>query len=462
MAESKNTRELPKPEGIEKNYVEYTRYDDSKKWVTDNESKFRESLLDHRSPSQKLVDWAHKHPLPALLLALSLLVLLVSAVLLSVFFAGMPVLFMAIGLTFAIALPLFTSLGIAFSQTSDRSIDDFISGLPSQYAHTYTLEERQERVKNALDSMGDRSMRAEATKIVEEQKRQFATKVYNVPVAIQVQEKLRKVLQDAPENFPLKEDFPISGRPKGEKNDYFRFSDGYSIKPNYFETPEDAQNKVIFFVYFIQEIFGIKLKYPTKGEEAGITTGYNPVTYGSYYTDISGDQLDKIINSDITQLRDKAKEFYDHWKATQENIKTVRSCEKVIVAALTTWAHDDRYCQDVVWNVNKELLKVGDGLKIIKSINGVFEWNFCIRAFKGKIIDDDTKANYDEMKVHLNKVFGKDTCTVGYSTFEETTGTELEKNESVRIDLKIRIKPTEVSPIEEPQVEQKRIPILKT
>lgn len=462
MAESKNTRELPKPEGIEENYVEYTRYDDSKKWVDDNTSQFRQSLLDHRSGWQKFVDWAHTHPLPALLLTLSLLVLFVSAVLLPVFFAGMPVLFMAIGLTLAIALPLFTSLGIAFSQTSYKPIEDFISGLPSQYAHTYTLKERQERVKNALDLMGDRSMRAEATKIVEEQKRQFATKVYNVPAAIKVQEKLRKVLQDAPENFPLKEDFPLGGRPKGEKNDYFRFSDGYSLKPNYFEIPEDAQNKVIFFVHFIQEIFGIKLKYPTKGDEAGITTGYNPVIHGSYYTDISGVQLDKMIDSDITQLRGRAKEFYDHWKATQENIKTVRSCEHGIIAALTTWAQDDRYCQDVVRNVEKELLKVRDGLKIIKSTNGVFEWNFCIRAFKGKIIDDDTKANYDEMKAHLNKVFGKDTCTVGYSTFEETTGTELKKNESVRIDLKIRIKPTEVSTREEPQVQQKRIPILKT
>lgn len=110
MAEAKNTRGLPKPEGIEENYVEYTRYDDSKKWVTDNETQFRNLLLAHRSLWQKLVDWAHRRPLPALLLALSLLILLVSAVLLSVFFAGMPMLFMAVGLTIAITLPLFTSL----------------------------------------------------------------------------------------------------------------------------------------------------------------------------------------------------------------------------------------------------------------------------------------------------------------------------------------------------------------
>jgi hypothetical protein len=149
MAEDRK-EQVFEPEGLEKEFIDWKRYQESRAWVNDNQKNFCQVLLSHRSLWQKLVDWGDKHPIAYAAIVTTTSLLIIGGLLLSIFLGGMPLL-MLIGLLLIIPLVL-PVIDMVRHKTSDAPIRDFFFALRSQYAESYLTETRQTDLKNALDS----------------------------------------------------------------------------------------------------------------------------------------------------------------------------------------------------------------------------------------------------------------------------------------------------------------------
>lgn len=429
MSEEQITRKTPEPEGQVKDYIEYERNQDNRTWVQGNEKRIRQSLLNSRSFWQLLVDWAHKFPIPYAAIAISAPLLITGALLLSVFFGGMPFLFMGVGAGCAILLSVLVSVGVALGKTSDEFISDFCSALRPQYADTYTQKERKDPLDNALNSM-ESSVRAAANKIIEEQKTEFDNKEYEVPLGIQAKEKMRKIFEGIPDDFPLAKDFKDSDIARckiNEEKSGIRFIDSYATNIGNNETT--CENKVNFFINFMEAIFGIQQLECRKGKEADWRGGISKSISGSYKCEITGDHLTPILNANVQATNKKVKDFYRQWKAKKLASESGKSN---LISALEEWAGNDKTSQEIIKKIKEKLMVIAADEKIFEATSTI--QTIWMHVSKNNL--DRITTYMIPLQSYLNSKFGEGACQI---TNQSTQSTESHK-EKVKFDFKIPVR----------------------
>lgn len=416
MAEDRKEKPIFKSEGLETDWIERKRYNDSREWVQLNNASISQRLLNHRSLWQKIVDWGHQYPITYAAIVTSTSLLIMGGLLLSVFLGGMPLFFILVGLPLIIPL-LLPVINMIRGKTSTLPIQNFFGALNCQYAHTYPNEDRKTELTNALRSMGQ-SMRTEAKVILDEYKKAFDHKVYVAPSSIQAKEKIRQIVQEIPEEFPLAKDFTgldiARCYASGETKDTLGFRDLYSYTSSgnlvLGNAPQTSENAVKFFIQFVKEVFGIEATCE-KGKESDFSLGMSGNVSGAYYCEVTEENVTKILNADISEAKNKAKQFYKNWEAC------IRA-KSSIISALDEFAKDDKERQEIVTGIKAKLKFTQSTEK--GALEGKFKINFHTMNSSESIASRNAK--YSKLQNYLNDKFGENTCQLNDASSEAGSG----------------------------------------
>jgi hypothetical protein len=420
MAEdTKQDRPLPETEALDQRYIREQRSDESNKWCYT--PGIRQSLRNSRSFWQQLVDWAHQYPPAYAAIAISTPLLITGALVLSVFFGGIPILAMAIGSGIAILLAGLISAGVYFDKPTRQSIELFIDALSIQYATSRSPEDKQTELNNAIKVMSP-SMRATANALVETQKNEFAHKKYEVPFGIQAKEKLRQLFQNIPNDFPFSSKDFIDSQNACCKpiNNRLFFQAPYEFFPQRSNGQEKqtCETKVKFFIHLMQAVFKIPLE--CKNNEK--TRQIDNCVSGSYSCEITEENLNILLNTSIETAQANLNTFYKAKEEKNAENESLCSAKADLISTLKNeWATGNATRESIVNDINKTLKITSSSEEFLTGTCELFE-RFAFND-GDNVVEENValrKEEFKALKVYLNDHFGKNLYTFTDNSGEES------------------------------------------